>query len=497
MVFECHHLAIGVYAAGEVVETTRSIEIMLHVVFARPQQFDRYADFFGDPRRFHHVVVAQPTTESATGTDHVHGDLIRLDAECAGHETAATLRCLRWRPDLALAVLEVCRAVLRLHRRVRDERIHIGRFHDLRRTGQRRVHVAVFSQRAMRRQEGEFGGLRGKSGAALRGRCPFVPRDHERLARLLCKPPAVPNNRHATEQAVQRRASIHDKGVRDAGHRFDGIEICGFYLAGIHGALEKRRVLHARHRYINSEHRLAGDDAAQIVSLLPRADNAELLRILQWHRGQIGRRHRCRCRGQRTICRGTRAAAVVHDALVGFQLADRHIPLFGRGRHQHRTTGSTHSAHRQPVGWRGCASAGDLCLVFRAVEIALFDAHIRPVDIEFFGDEHRQHGLDALSDFRILRRDGHDTVGRDAHIRAEHRVGERVRGAEAFDRFKRFGITGQQQSAADERRDSEKIAAIDGECGVGLGGHGRLLSVGRWNRACRRWHPKQESARQP
>jgi hypothetical protein len=37
-----------------------------------------------------------------------------------------------------------------------------------------------------------------------------------------------------------------------------------------------------------------------------------------------------------------------------------------------------------------------------------------PVDFEFFGDHHRQRGLDALADFRLLRDQRHAAVAADA-----------------------------------------------------------------------------------
>ena len=58
-------LAGGVDAALEEVEAGGTVEVVPHVVFARPQQLDRHADLLGDPRRLHHVVVGQPAAEAA------------------------------------------------------------------------------------------------------------------------------------------------------------------------------------------------------------------------------------------------------------------------------------------------------------------------------------------------------------------------------------------------------------------------------------------------
>ena len=58
-------LAARVDAALEVVEARRTIEVVLHVVFARPQQLHGNAGLLRDPRRLDHVVVVQPPAEAA------------------------------------------------------------------------------------------------------------------------------------------------------------------------------------------------------------------------------------------------------------------------------------------------------------------------------------------------------------------------------------------------------------------------------------------------
>ncbi len=51
--------------ALEVVKARRTVEVVLHVVFARPQQLHRHAGLLRDPRRLDHVVVVEPTAEAA------------------------------------------------------------------------------------------------------------------------------------------------------------------------------------------------------------------------------------------------------------------------------------------------------------------------------------------------------------------------------------------------------------------------------------------------
>ena len=66
-----------------------------------------------------------------------------------------------------------------------------------------------------------------------------------------------------------------------------------------------------------------------------------------------------------------------------------------------------------PATWRGIAR----------IQIRLLDLHVRPVDIELLGDQHRQHHLHALADLGVLRGDGDLPVRRDADIGVQrHRV---------------------------------------------------------------------------
>ena len=68
-----HELAAGVDAALQVVEAAGTVEVVPHVVFARPQQLHRRpADLLGDARGLGHVVVGQPAAEPAAGLHHVH-----------------------------------------------------------------------------------------------------------------------------------------------------------------------------------------------------------------------------------------------------------------------------------------------------------------------------------------------------------------------------------------------------------------------------------------
>src|SRR4029079_1396101 len=108
----------------------------------------------------------------------------RDDATTAG-------RLLRRRPELDLTVLEQRRRVLRLERRVGDERIEIRALGLFRGRAHCGVEIAVLSKILMGRLLRESSGLRRIPFAALRRRRAFVPRDVELTARLLDQPPVV------------------------------------------------------------------------------------------------------------------------------------------------------------------------------------------------------------------------------------------------------------------------------------------------------------------
>ncbi len=58
-------------------------------------------------------------------------------------------------------------------------------------------------------------------------------------------------------------------------------------------------------------------------------------------------------------------------------------------------------------------------VVIGGVHRRLLDLHLRPVGIEFFGDDQRQHGVDALPHFGRRRHDGDRAVAPDGDIGVE------------------------------------------------------------------------------
>ena len=120
---------------------------------------------------------------------------------------------------------------------------------------------------------------------------------------------------------------------------------------------------------------------------------------------------------------------------------------------------------RDPVvaAWRtsrrrsGCHSVG-------LIGVGLFDDDLRPVGVEFLGDQHGQHRLDALTDLRVLRHDADRAVGRDRDEGVDvddrgRRLGGRGRdGGRAVGRVAGRDAAGEQEAAASGGRQQEEAA---------------------------------------
>src|SRR5262245_380718 len=93
-------LAGRIHAARAIVPARGTIEIVLHVVFARPHELHRYLYFLRDRRSLDHVIVVEATSETTTHAREVHGDVRVLHTECAHDELASRFGILRGRPHL-------------------------------------------------------------------------------------------------------------------------------------------------------------------------------------------------------------------------------------------------------------------------------------------------------------------------------------------------------------------------------------------------------------
>src|SRR5262245_18301837 len=102
-------------------KSRRSVQVVGHVVFTGPRQLDGHADLFRDRCRLDDIVVAEAATKTTANAREVKFDVSGSNAQRSRHKIEPAGWSLRRCPDFQLPVFEVGRAVLWLHRRVRDE----------------------------------------------------------------------------------------------------------------------------------------------------------------------------------------------------------------------------------------------------------------------------------------------------------------------------------------------------------------------------------------
>ena len=324
---------------------------------------------------------------------------------------------LGWGPHLQLAVFPLGGSVHRLQRGMGQEGEGVGRLHDFSGALQGRVDVAIGADRGDGRGLQQGFGLLLEVVAALRLGRAVVPLDFERFARFLGVPPGVGHDSDAGLHARLGRGvgggldgAVDDQHLADSRHLLDLVDVRGFDFAGKDRALLDRRVKHAGQRDIDAEQRLAGDDRGGVDSLLGLANDAIVFRVLKGDAVEDRARERSGFGGELSVG-GFFARGLVEDtAGIGgaFRCGDR--PGDGSGGHQHLAAGRSYAAQRLPGFGSGRAAPGGLAAVGGLIEVGLFDAHVLPIDVELFGDEHGEYGLDALAHLGSPGLDGHGAV---------------------------------------------------------------------------------------
>src|SRR5262249_38259991 len=150
----------------------------------------------------------------------------------------------------------------------------------------------------------------------------------------------------------------------------------------------------SRNGEIDSKEGFAGENHRQIDVRHRFADDLEIFRILELYGGDIRRSDRCRLRGQVAVTERALGRIVDYTACGRGTLRLGNAPRLRSSSDEHLSSGGADLPHGNPVGGRRGTTACYLRTIFRIVNIALLDADILPVGVEFFGDEHRQHDLD-------------------------------------------------------------------------------------------------------
>ena len=226
---------------------------------------------------------------------------------------------------------------------------------------------------------------------------------------------AMPGSMPGSGARVGREldGAVDHQDLAHARHLLYLVEVGGFDFAAKDRALLDRGVEHARQRDIDAEERLAADDGVGVDAGLGLANDGVVLGVFErdvvedraGKRGGFGGELSVGGDLPVALCR-TQPALVVHS-----ESGDG--PSCRSCGYEHLAAGRSYAAQRVPGLGSGRAAAGGLAAVGGFVEVGLFHADVLPVDVELFGDEHRQLGLDALAHFGSASFDGDGAVGGD------------------------------------------------------------------------------------
>ena len=199
-------------------------------------------------------------------------------------------------------------------------------------------------------------------------------------------------------------------------------------LAAEHRAGRERGELHAGQHRVDAVDRLAVGLVGRIKALQRRADQREILGILERHvlgRGLAARRKRQRAIGKLASALAMRDLAIRCLAATGLDL-----PLLGCGLYQHGARTGAGIAQRLPERPDRIGIAGDLkperrIAVKLVVRRRVLQRDLPEVGVEFFGQYHRDRSIDALShlDLRHHQRCMARCVDADEGVRCELAVG--------------------------------------------------------------------------
>ncbi len=410
-------LAGRVDGAFERVEAADAVEVVPHVVFARPLELHRRADVPGDERGFADHVVDQPPPEPSAGARLVDRHAVREDAEQVRQHRQRSVRRLRGRPDFDPAVLVVGGGVLRLHRRMCDERIAVEAFHRLCRLRERPIGISTVVDGGRRGLTRNLRRARHAPLPAVLRRLGFVPADAQLLPRAERGPGGACHDRDPGHDLGDVAVALDHEGVLHAGQRLHFLQIRLGHLSAHCWALLENCVKHPRHDLVDSEERLASDQRAIVHTADAGAEQHVVLSVLELEAALGGNGQGGRSVGELAVAELALGRSVQHAALLGPALGLGHTPLLGGGRHQHASRRRAGPAQLIPGGGNRARPPRALTPVYGRVDPRLLHAHARPVGIELFGDDHRERRLDTLSDLRTLRVDQDRSVRADAQER--------------------------------------------------------------------------------
>ena len=331
------------------------------------------------------AVDLEPPAEAAAEQVVVDPDRVLRQPGDLGDHGLGQGRRLGADPDVAAVLADMDGAVHRLHRRMGEERQLIDRVDPLRRAGERLLGVALVARHraGLLRRLLE---LADDVGAVDRRVRAVVPLDGGRLEPLLGRPHMVGDHGDGIVDP-HHLAHALDRARRRLVHRFR--------LAAEHRRDGDRRDLHARQLGVDAELGAAVDLVRRVQPLGRRADQGEVLRILQRH--AVGRRHRQGGGGvhQLAVAQAARAGRVRDHAVPRPAGGGIDAPLLGRRRDQQGAGDRAGLAQRRPEGADRGRKAGRLDVqdrigIERVVRRRMLEPDLIEADLQLLRQQHGQ-----------------------------------------------------------------------------------------------------------
>ena len=172
----------------------RTIKIVRHIIFPRPNQLHGLPDNLRDLCRLRRIIRHVAPPKSTTHEGCVNDDSLRLEIENLCDRSLHPVRRLRWRPHLSLTGSRMNRDVHRFHGGVREEWKFVRGLHALGSIRQYCFHVTIIADafaglcrpRMQRRMQGA---------RRISGRRAIVPLDLQRFPALHGGPGGVCHHR--------------------------------------------------------------------------------------------------------------------------------------------------------------------------------------------------------------------------------------------------------------------------------------------------------------
>jgi hypothetical protein len=382
------------------------------VFLATPDQLDRDPrELLRDRHRLVDVILRAAAPAETAAEVHLV-DLALGERHARGFRQGGE-RCLRVlgrHPHLGFVGREPHRRVHRLHGRVGEEGRAVDRL-DLFGRGLDRLERVAVAAFAIGGGRGEpflevLGDRRARHGCARA----LVPNDRKGIERRFRPPPGIGNDRDG--------GVLHLHDLAHAGPARDLRFVVARHLAAEHRAILDRGAQHVRQLDVDGKNLAAVELVGGIEPFHRLAGDLPVFRIFEPDALGIRRLELGGGGSELAIAQRTPGCGVGDNTVSDRQLANRHLPLLGRGLQQHHARGGATAADIILRDADTAASAGrHLAPDAFAGEVLsrrdLFRLYFVPIALELFGDELDETRNRALSHLRARDADHAGVVGFD------------------------------------------------------------------------------------